>query len=449
MTPRDPDDACSCSCPQSCLCCGPKSTFRDASWFLYTSTPSCKSILHSSSTPTPLERQGIFERASAARTELQRLSRRKAYITKLLAEVETEIAEIKSVVGTYESLMAPIRLLPFDIIHQIFTVYHEGCNGTGGRESIQQLAAALPSSAADDRTPSQFRLMNGPWELGSICSRWRDMILSIPTLWSTITLVLSRPQKFPHKMLMLLWEGLSRSKECPLIINIITCVELEALCEPLLLLSAHSARFKELAMYFGKGTSSAASLMRMTHMFSFLEPRCKGQLPALEKLALFVDLASPTQVNNLTYRPVSTLFSNAPKLRVIELGIERLADVLDLPWRQLKTIRLHSASRSASAPSVHINLYDFLNVLRRCANLEECSVGEVELIPRQSLDFDSEAAAETIYWNTTQKLSTQRPGVLKHLTLPNLTLAHCIGLRVHRDGGTPKRRGYGCIKRFL
>jgi hypothetical protein len=335
MISQDVDDALSCACPQSCLCCGPKFTFRNASWFLYTSSPSCKSFLPASCTPTPLERQRHIERVSSARAELQYLSQKRAYITQLLAEVDAEVAEIESVVGIYESLVSPIQLLPFDILHQIFTLYQEDRNGIGKGEGIHTFTTGRY------RNPAPFRVLNGPWQLGRVCSKWRDAILSMPTLWSTITLLLFGPHgNVPNGTRRLLCEGLSRSRECPLIVNILTFVNLAVSSELLLMLSAHSARFKELAVYFGKGPSHSASTT-----LAFLESRCQGQFPALERLALFV--VSPPQENNLPY---PSLFSNAPKLRMVELGIERPADALDLPWQQLKTIRLHSYSKATRKP---------------------------------------------------------------------------------------------------
>jgi hypothetical protein len=222
----------------------------------------------------------------------------------------------------------------------------------------------------------------------------------------------------------LVCEGLSRSRECPLIVNILTFVNLAVSSELLLMLSAHSARFKELAMYFGKGPSNSAF-----PTLAFLESRCQGQFPALERLALFV--VSPPQENNLPY---SSLFSNVPKLKIVELGIERPADALDLPWQQLKTVRLHSYSKATRTPIFNpVNIYDFLVIVRRCTSLEECSVDEMVLNPTQSLNFGSEAAIRSRTQSAIRTLSTNCVGVLEHLALPNLAhlrIASAASLRI-------------------
>ncbi|KAE9401964.1 hypothetical protein BT96DRAFT_817190, partial [Gymnopus androsaceus JB14] len=89
----------------------------------------------------------------------------------------------------YASLVAPIRRVPDEILGEIFEYYCSSpcalyLNGTG----------------------------NGPLIVSAVCSHWRSIVHSTPSLWSRISLRLG-PESAPRSILQLF---LDRSKEVPL-----------------------------------------------------------------------------------------------------------------------------------------------------------------------------------------------------------------------------------------
>ncbi|KAJ7435771.1 hypothetical protein B0H11DRAFT_1755680, partial [Mycena galericulata] len=67
-----------------------------------------------------------------------------------------------------------------------------------------------------DRSPSSIQ---SPLFLGHICRKWRDISLSTPSLWTSITLLLGNVTAHQRQLHLLeLW--LSRSRSCPLLISL-------------------------------------------------------------------------------------------------------------------------------------------------------------------------------------------------------------------------------------
>ncbi|KAK0444735.1 hypothetical protein EV421DRAFT_1799307 [Armillaria borealis] len=83
----------------------------------------------------------------------------------LAALIQTQIDTTSTAKQQLESISAPIRRLPRDILLEIFSLCHPGL----------------------DHKP-RLATRDYPWTLGHICHWWRDIVHSSPTLWSVVIL---------------------------------------------------------------------------------------------------------------------------------------------------------------------------------------------------------------------------------------------------------------------
>ncbi|KAJ7581434.1 hypothetical protein C8J56DRAFT_895852 [Mycena floridula] len=111
---------------------------------------------------TAAERAHINQLLDTSNDEISRLS---AAIDKLVLERE----RLQSNVASYRAILAPIRLLPEDMLREIFV-------------------SCLPSNKA-----ASTAITDAPLLLGRICRSWREIALSTPALWASIHV------RFPFK----------------------------------------------------------------------------------------------------------------------------------------------------------------------------------------------------------------------------------------------------------
>ncbi|KAJ6535719.1 hypothetical protein B0H19DRAFT_1271442 [Mycena capillaripes] len=75
--------------------------------------------------------------------------------------------------------MSPITLLPLEILGPIFTL--------GLPEQTVRWPAVPVIDRQGRRMGSEPRILAGPWTFGQVCSEWRTLAVSLPTLWTFIT----------------------------------------------------------------------------------------------------------------------------------------------------------------------------------------------------------------------------------------------------------------------
>ncbi|KAK0470412.1 uncharacterized protein EV420DRAFT_1664164 [Desarmillaria tabescens] len=123
--------------------------------------------------------------------------------------------ETTAALERYSSVLAPIRRIPRDILHEIF--YH-----TIGTSS------------------NFFNIREPPWVLSYVCGSWRDVILSSAWLWPRVISNASLPK---HSLEML-DVYLDRSRNCPLDI-LFECNDSLSISEQVLeMLIDHSPRWR-------------------------------------------------------------------------------------------------------------------------------------------------------------------------------------------------------------
>ncbi|KAG7446060.1 uncharacterized protein BT62DRAFT_830865, partial [Guyanagaster necrorhizus] len=87
-------------------------------------------------------------------------------LEKLIKALQYSLGRLKCVVPTYESLFAPVRRLPFEVLQEIFeqTLY-------------SSLNDMFPSSDINKTVTLT------PIRLASVCLYWRGICLASPSLW--------------------------------------------------------------------------------------------------------------------------------------------------------------------------------------------------------------------------------------------------------------------------
>ncbi|KAJ7812042.1 hypothetical protein B0H14DRAFT_3753978, partial [Mycena olivaceomarginata] len=115
----------------------------------------------------------------------------KAELAKLLEERESLDAEVRR----HEGALSPLRRTPVEIISLIFT-----------------FAAPFRSDV--------MNVEEGPWVLSAVCSRWRTIALSQPSLWNGLVLNFTDDNpdspESAGRILPLVEAHLERSQKLPL-----------------------------------------------------------------------------------------------------------------------------------------------------------------------------------------------------------------------------------------
>ncbi|KAJ7812044.1 hypothetical protein B0H14DRAFT_3753981 [Mycena olivaceomarginata] len=254
----------------------------------------------------------------------------KAELTKLLEERKSLDAEI----WKHEGALSPLRRMPVEIISLIF-----------------KFAAPFRSSV--------MNFQEGPWTLSAVCSRWRNIALSQPSLWTDFALNFVESPYTAWRRLPLVEAHLERSQKLPLSITFFphyetACMEAE---QPLLdLLAAHCDRWE------------TVELCGSTLLYDTLIGSIYGRLPILRKLVLRIC----SQFDGLDPEPadISDLFADCPALEEVTINGGcyggDIPVIADLPCAQLLR---YSASN---------HWPNHVRVLASAVNLVDCVLRLIE-----------------------------------------------------------------------
>ncbi|KAJ7592818.1 hypothetical protein C8J56DRAFT_483340 [Mycena floridula] len=283
-------------------------------------------LLALSSLPTKAERVYLNQLLDNSNDEISRLT---AAIDKLVLERE----QLQSNVAAYKSVLAPIRLLPEDMLREIFL----NC---------------LPSNK-----PADIAITDAPLLLGRICRTWRELALSTPELWASIHVHFSQ-QFDPPRVQRLCDEAhawISRSGTCPLTIGVTCRNQSPAANNFLDSLTKLSKRWRSIDIEAPRRWMSSVTSLSV------------ADVPRLEKFSH----------SETTMLPMDTQFESFWQLLGI-LGGERLRD-LSLENNQLKdplsaTLKINFAQLTR----LHLNagprftLMNAADILGRSPNLISC-----------------------------------------------------------------------------
>ncbi|KAJ7669947.1 hypothetical protein DFH06DRAFT_1372477 [Mycena polygramma] len=228
-------------------------------------------------------------------------------LTTTLNQLISEREHLAERVQQCASALSPIRRLPPEIVHEIFS---------WTLPRTRRVAGNAPTEA--------------PWYLGQISGIWREIALGLPSLWNTITVVHNKD--FPCepgvavKALPMVQTQLIRSTNALLHVDFewtMKETDASALLEALLL---HSDRWGSFRLI----CSNSNALLEL------MQP-AKGQLARL--VTLEIDDSGREEEDTSA---ASALFSIAPNLRHVLLtnaSFNRYSPPLRIPWQQLTQYR--------------------------------------------------------------------------------------------------------------
>ncbi|KAJ7592815.1 hypothetical protein C8J56DRAFT_1161846 [Mycena floridula] len=278
-------------------------------------------LLASSSLPTGAERAYLNQLLDTSNDEISRLT---AAIDELVVERE----KLQANVVAYKAVLAPIRLLPEDMLREIFI----NC---------------LPSNK-----PAAIAITDAPLLLGRICRSWRDLALSTSELWASIHVQFSH-QLDPLRARRLCDEAhvwIARSGTCPLTIAVTCRKEDPAANNFLDSLTKLSKRWRSIDIE--APTDWMLSLISLS----------KSDVPRLERVRHFatgVPMESQSE---------SLGILEGERLRDVSLQNSGLRNSLSatskINFGQLTRLELNAGSELTSR--------DAADILKRCPNLVAC-----------------------------------------------------------------------------
>ncbi|KAJ7608979.1 hypothetical protein FB45DRAFT_1127683 [Roridomyces roridus] len=125
-----------------------------------------QSLMHSNEPPEPSEIASIQSSASDIDAPLASLDAEISRLQKRLRSLQQDRSELLDLQRMPKSILSPLRRMPTEILAEIFV-------------------SSLPTSAElFNRT--KFQIKASPWIWTRVCSRWREVAISTPALWSLI-----------------------------------------------------------------------------------------------------------------------------------------------------------------------------------------------------------------------------------------------------------------------
>ncbi|KDQ51332.1 hypothetical protein JAAARDRAFT_199167 [Jaapia argillacea MUCL 33604] len=234
-------------------------------------------------------------------------------------------------VETNSSLLAPIRMLPPEILVDIFAL----CDSGSGCVSN----------------------LDAPIVFMQVCSSWRKLVLGSPRLWSSPCVVdggdhLDR--SFAH-----FTNCLEKSADSPLTISAVLYQNFDKrtpkLPDIFSQVVEHASRWRSLKLY-----------VPLHSLGSTLSRIPTGGVPLLRQFMVWDTSPHEGGRNGV---PGIGFLKDAPSLRVVHLRAPRQTlDGIELPWNQLTQLLIDCCDEPSPSPSS----LDLVTLLRACPNLIHC-----------------------------------------------------------------------------
>ncbi|KAJ7511157.1 hypothetical protein B0H11DRAFT_867379 [Mycena galericulata] len=247
--------------------------------------------------------------AEASLYEIKRYDAEIARIRQVLVDLRAERATLIAYADGCRSLFSPIRRVPPEILLEIFELCspprHRFEGGWFGNPYLTY--------------PTDRIFMKKLQRLTKVCSRWRQLAIGTPSLWTKIELVLDR---WSDRRTQLLSSFLERSASLPLTINVRAFRDfVEDDGVGLILLAKHSDRWQ------------TVSFSIFPAAFKFIS-EAKGRLPLLKTLEILMPpVNSPTSAKLWGIQP----FENATSLENVLVPTSHPPT---LPWKSTQFRRL-------------------------------------------------------------------------------------------------------------
>lgn len=316
--------------------------------------------------PPDFQANHVRENLSGALRDIASLDKRIESLTALLSQLCQEREDRQASADTFRSLLTPINRLPPEIVSQIFL------------DAVDD----IPLYQGDS-----LDISRGPWPLAQVCSRWRDIGVSLPRLWSHVEIY---PIGLHRSAGPILDTWLSRSHNFPLSISIVI------------------PRNHSFQPHIDKIISQSHRWVTASVGISSLDIPClsalKGRLPSLQTLVLDLHDFNPLDLE------ATSSFDEAPALRDLELLNITISHLMNfrISWSQLTRFVCNSGK---------FILYEIIDVLRHMSSL----VSFETYCTCLSVDNDARLHPLTTTMPSLRRMSCGfSPWVFKYLVLPAL-----------------------------
>ncbi|KAF8868186.1 hypothetical protein CPB85DRAFT_1005599 [Mucidula mucida] len=291
-----------------------------------------------------------------------------------------ELAALETLLENYKLIVSPYRLLPTEILWQIFHACTEFRAESLKRNS--RIMSAGPSNIA--------------WRLAQVCRTWRSAALSYGPIWSSFTLRLIPSYATSPHSLSILKTVLNRSGHSPLNIVLET-------------ISGRSFFPRD----WDRNTRVLEAQSKLVGLIYSQSHRWQSITLHLERAEDVEDLdnAEPTDLDFLQS------FTDCPRLSHLQLdGIQTVQTMVSssLPWKQITNFAI---STPHTAP---IPVAQFVSCLRV---LEKCTSAITFSFTQHCFGRDaSYVAATPIVLPILEELHTTDPLIYNNLSLPALRI---------------------------
>ncbi|KAJ7191638.1 hypothetical protein GGX14DRAFT_578805 [Mycena pura] len=253
------------------------------------------------------------------------------------AEIHAYLAVVKAYYDDCQSLFAPIRRLPPEILLEIFLFYSEAF----GPPPLER----FPPYQLDEELE---RLANGRLlTLSRVCARWHGIVIGTSMLWKVLqinSILWSTPSGL-EKTMQILADGLERSCNVPITVKIFDQLSLPPPTRLFGMLARHSERWQQAHI-----TSSIEDID-----LSVL----KGKLPLLQYLIISVSGSKSPEPSAMQ---ILNLCQDAPCLKTVYIPTVLLENIT-IPFQQLDALTFEVAGPASVARAVSV-----MSKLRRGAS---------------------------------------------------------------------------------
>ncbi|KAK0467838.1 uncharacterized protein EV420DRAFT_1684500 [Desarmillaria tabescens] len=252
-----------------------------------------------------------------------------------LDNLKTDHRNLSRYASSYQSMLAPVRCLPVEIL---LTIFEEACSELG----LISFQDQIPYYWKDEKNITLYG--NTPVYLASVCYYWRSICLSTPKLWTHSYVFACRPSlSSATANLILLFN--ERSKPLPLSISISAVYDTEfdhdCYCgryrddEPL-----DFDSLDEL-LGFGELEDTLVDSQRLRRLCLDVECRHLSDYPPLpfSQLEQLEISGSPSDFRDRGTSLFEDTF-NYSNLRELRLSRYDSHKDLHLPWKQIETLQL-------------------------------------------------------------------------------------------------------------
>ncbi|KAL0065700.1 hypothetical protein AAF712_007341 [Marasmius tenuissimus] len=255
-------------------------------------------------------------------------------------------AMLKACLPAYKLVLNPIRYLPIEILGNIFRLcVDEDVDLPTRMTRLHQNPSYLPT----------LDTAQSPWTLGQVCRRWRELVISLPDLWTAVDIN---------------WDSDYVGERTRLLIERRVSLLLQRSLDRSLYISWHqdSCQDRILSMLCSRSFQWRAATIRtglkgLRHLSAY-----SGLFPGLSELHLHFEQDEWEEQDETD--DAFSVFRDTPALCVLTLSGDTLISSRlkrQFPWEQIT--RFNVKGYSYYDAEVSINVHDILGLL---VNVEEC-----------------------------------------------------------------------------